>query len=112
MKVLRIKVIPTEVQDCCQDWWRLSEIRLWDIGDLTRDEQRQLEVRVSTSKIYTLLFIDSLCTKLLQRLNSTEVRITPRGKNLISLCAQGATVCRPSSLNQVGASRGVYYRMT
>lgn len=49
--VLRIKVMPTEVHDSCQDWWRLSEINLPRIGDLTEEEQAQLDVRVGTSKI-------------------------------------------------------------
>ncbi|KAJ5436213.1 hypothetical protein N7445_007098 [Penicillium cf. griseofulvum] len=49
MKVLRIKVMPTEVHDCCQDWWRLSEIRLRENGDLTGDEQAQVKIRVGTT---------------------------------------------------------------
>ncbi|KAJ5923058.1 hypothetical protein N7516_010761 [Penicillium verrucosum] len=45
--------MPTEVHDSCQDWWRLSEINLRRIGDLTEEEQAQLDVRVGTSKIPT-----------------------------------------------------------
>ncbi|CAP79912.1 Pc12g02850 [Penicillium rubens Wisconsin 54-1255] len=48
-KVLRIKVMPTELHDCCQSWWRLSEINLRRIGDLTDDEQAQLDVLVGAT---------------------------------------------------------------
>ncbi|KAJ6150362.1 hypothetical protein N7471_001561 [Penicillium samsonianum] len=48
IKVLRIRIMPTEVHDCCQDWWRVSEITLRDVGDLTGYEQAQIDVRVGT----------------------------------------------------------------
>lgn len=51
IKVLRIRIMPTEVHDCCQDWWRVSEITLRDVGDLTGYEQAQIDVRVGTSKL-------------------------------------------------------------
>lgn len=48
-KVLRVTIMPTELHDCCQDWWRLAELSLRQSGDLTFDEQTQIMTRVGTS---------------------------------------------------------------
>ncbi|KAJ5822971.1 hypothetical protein N7447_005311 [Penicillium robsamsonii] len=52
--VLRIRVMPTEVHNCSQSWWRLSETNLRRIGDLTDGEHVQLDVLVGT----ILLFVE------------------------------------------------------
>jgi hypothetical protein len=90
-KVLRIKVMPTELHDCCQSWWRLSEINLRRIGDLTDDEQAQLDVLVGASKIPYTGF--SWLTSYILNSYSTSVRWRS-----VSVVTQGTRSIRPLDL--------------
>ncbi|KAB8198989.1 hypothetical protein BDV34DRAFT_233528 [Aspergillus parasiticus] len=48
-EVLRITLMPTELHDCVQDWWRSSQMTWWNTGDLTSHEQFQIQTRVGTT---------------------------------------------------------------
>ncbi|OQE36280.1 hypothetical protein PENCOP_c012G02242 [Penicillium coprophilum] len=48
-ELLRITIVPTELHDCVQDWWRVFEIALWYTGYVTGYEQTQSVARVGTS---------------------------------------------------------------
>lgn len=43
--------MPTELHDCVQTWWHVTDTALRDTGDLTSYERNQIEPRVGTSKV-------------------------------------------------------------
>lgn len=59
-RVLQIKIMPTELQDCVQSWWDVTDTALRDNGDLTSYERNQIKPRVGTSKLLFPCLIDFL----------------------------------------------------
>ncbi|KAE8310685.1 hypothetical protein BDV41DRAFT_368961 [Aspergillus transmontanensis] len=48
-KVLRVTLMPTDIHDCAQDWWQITQMALRNTGDLTDYEQLQIQARVATT---------------------------------------------------------------
>lgn len=75
--------MPTELYDCHQDWWHVSEMSLQNTGQLANYEQAQIKPRVVTSKLPSASLHRHL-TKFLKLLSSNEAHIFVPVKNQIS----------------------------